>query len=923
MESHVIRSLVDEMIDIVAISETENFLGNSGDSTVDAMGEMTEVGTDKKVEKLSKKKLQGGNICCITGCHTTSRRNKGVGLFKPTNIKNEYHKEWRTKIDQIILRTRTPDAKYRELVEKKKIFICEKHYQPGDIEFTKTGLKKVKLGCLPSLNLPVKSHEVPEKARKLPATRNDTTESQQQLYCYKDFDSVLSAVSKMKMDEWNIVERDNVDAGRSVVFRFKKSPELLPRYEVIVDCSMEFSVFVYDWPLPDEHQIYRELRRSLKNIKIRDLLSKISNLELCGGVGEVSVSGTREHFVQHERSSGDEERRGFNGVKYFRPDACCVLSTGPTCASCSNFSDAVAKKEATVAKKMNEPLHPNRPLCTVPNNILIQNVKELRAENKKLRKMIERSAVKVGNVDESIFGILESNSKSFSPFVKLFWEEQKSLLKTNPTGRRYHPMIIRFALSLMTKSPGAYEELQKTGILALPCSRTLRDYRNVIKPKTGINPQVVDELIEETKGFVGSERFVCLSLDEMKVQSDLVFARSTGELIGFVDLGEPDINMATLKDHDDLATHVLVFYLRGLRTHLKFSFAYYATKGLLAHQLFPIFWRAVNILEIRCKLPVIAVVCDGAGPNRNFFRLHMKMSGTDPVYKVRNLFAQDRWIYFISDPPHLIKTLRNCLWHSKPDGSRLMWNNGRFLEWKHICQIVGKQYMTLKGAPALTQRHVQLNSYTIMNVLLATQTMSNSVSTVLQLYCGPETHGTAELCGLANKFFDICNIRHLKQGLMTRKEDMEPFRSKDDPRLDWLVDEFLEYFHQWKDSIDKRDGFTPKQKEKMFISHQTYEGLIITVKSIVEVVRFCLDNGFEFVLTERFMQDVLEQYFGLQRSMGRRSDNPNVYAFGYGDNSARTHRSNGVVKGNTAGAFAGKKQKIFYEVDNSNLKKRK
>ena len=108
----------------------------------------------------------------------------------------------------------------------------------------------------------------------------------------------------------------------------------------------------------------------------------------------------------------------------------------------------------------------------------------------------------------------------------------------------------------------------------------------------------------------------------------------------------------------------------------------------------------------------------------------------------------------------------------------------------------------------------------------------------------------------------------------------------------------------------------------MFISHQTYEGLIITVKSIVEVIRFCLDNGFEFVYTERcFMQDVLEQYFGLQRSMGRRSDNPTVYAFGYGDNSARTHRNNGMVKGNTAGAFAGKKQKIFTGVDHSHLKK--
>ena len=72
---------------------------------------------------------------------------------------------------------------------------------------------------------------------------------------------------------------------------------------------------------------------------------------------------------------------------------------------------------------------------------------------------------------------------------------------------------------------------------------------------------------------------------------------------------------------------------------------------------------------------------------------------------------------------------------------------------------------------------------------------------------------------------------------------------------------------------------------------------------------FCLDRGFDYVLTERFMQDAFEQYFGLHRSMGRRSDNPTVYAFGYSENSARVHRSNGAVKGNTAGAFTGQKQK--------------
>ena len=42
--------------------------------------------------------------------------------------------------------------------------------------------------------------------------------------------------------------------------------------------------------------------------------------------------------------------------------------------------------------------------------------------------------------------------------MKLFWEEQTKYNSMNSV--RYHPMIIRFALSLSMKSPAAYEELQ-------------------------------------------------------------------------------------------------------------------------------------------------------------------------------------------------------------------------------------------------------------------------------------------------------------------------------------------------------------------------------------------------------------------------------------------------------------------------------
>ena len=40
-----------------------------------------------------------------------------------------------------------------------------------------------------------------------------------------------------------------------------------------------------------------------------------------------------------------------------------------------------------------------------------------------------------------------------------------------------------------------------------------------------------------------------LSFDEMKVQSNLVFDKHTNELIGFVDLGDEDVNTAVSLPH--------------------------------------------------------------------------------------------------------------------------------------------------------------------------------------------------------------------------------------------------------------------------------------------------------------------------------------------------------------------------------------
>ena len=209
-------------------------------------------------------------------------------------------------------------------------------------------------------------------------------------------------------------------------------------------------------------------------------------------------------------------------------------------------------------------------------------------------------------------------------------------------------MIILYCLSLVAKSPSLYEELRNSGILVLPSQRTLRDYRNHIRPQRGFQEGVIEELKSITNSYFDVQRYVVLLFDEMKVLSNLVFDKVTGELIGFVDLGDPDVNFAVLEKADEIASHALVFLIRGVCTQLKFSLAYFATSGVTSIQLLPIFWEAVCILESSCNLWVIAATSDGASPNRSFYRMHKTLdgdSGKEVCYHTINFYAPHRFIH--------------------------------------------------------------------------------------------------------------------------------------------------------------------------------------------------------------------------------------------------------------------------------------
>ena len=105
-----------------------------------------------------------------------------------------------------------------------------------------------------------------------------------------------------------------------------------------------------------------------------------------------------------------------------------------------------------------------------------------------------------------------------------------------------------------------------------------------------------------------------------------------------------------------------------------------------------------------------------------------------------------------------------------------------------------------------------------------------------------------------NDFFDCTNVRSLTEFVRKRNQFIKPYESSDDERFAWLVNVFLKYLDDWKQStLDRQGNFTANERLKMFLSLQTYKGLNIAVYSHIEAIQFLLGEGFQHVLSERLI----------------------------------------------------------------------
>lgn len=131
---------------------------------------------------------------------------------------------------------------------------------------------------------------------------------------------------------------------------------------------------------------------------------------------------------------------------------------------------------------------------------------------------------------------------------RLFWEKQfRAACAKDSCQVRWYPLVIRWCLNLKLLSSAAYHATRTAGFIRLPSERTLHDYTHYFKSQTGFQQEVNQQLQNEAnlEALPKCRRFCGLVVDEMKVYEDLVHNKYTGDIVGFISLG--DINNQLLE----------------------------------------------------------------------------------------------------------------------------------------------------------------------------------------------------------------------------------------------------------------------------------------------------------------------------------------------------------------------------------------
>lgn len=308
-------------------------------------------------------------------------------------------------------------------------------------------------------------------------------------------DQVLSNMHLMLPDCWIPVVK-----GGGIHLGYMADPHSfkIQRCLYVRSCG-KVSIEVHGKPLPGEHELWPLMRRVPLNQRTVGIFSDnvlkmvhlLRSFVICCGVENY------EHLWLKAPNS-EIDKNLFSESRYkttCRVNNCFMLVTGfhiKRCKPCNKLQSVLRERSRSKAQQASTPTTPkaNKPhaYLTTPETkkrvqFLSKKVTSLTKKNRRLESILDKHGVQVDDkeLSDDFADILKRPGalSNLTPLQKTFIRQQIEASQVEKACNiKWHPAIIRFALSLQMNSNAAYEEV--SGILRMPSRRTLYNYSHAI-----------------------------------------------------------------------------------------------------------------------------------------------------------------------------------------------------------------------------------------------------------------------------------------------------------------------------------------------------------------------------------------------------------------------------------------------------------
>ncbi|GFR58231.1 THAP domain-containing protein 9 [Elysia marginata] len=428
----------------------------------------------------------------------------------------------------------------------------------------------------------------------------------------------------------------------------------------------------------------------------------------------------------------------------------------------------------------------------------------------------------------------------------------------------YLPKVRNFALSLHFLSPRAYDFIRP--VLHLPHPRCLRRW----KASVYCSPGYLENMLKVAAARArATESYHCsLIVDEMSLRKDISWVPSQNRYCGFTDFGQGPVG-------NSIASNVLLFMLVSLKGRWKAPVAYFLTDHISSTQL------ATCVREAICKaadngLIVKTFVADGLRAN---VKAAIELGCNLDVYNLCTHFQhphprhRDEAVYFICDPPHMLKLFRNFL-AERGIMKRATEHGVQTISWQYIKALHELQKTdSLYLAKKLTNKHINFNNVK-MKVNIAAQTLSSSVATAIDHLRDdlklPQFQGSEETCAFIRHIDRLFNLLNCKNPFA------KGFKAALSERNQGNWKPFLQNIQLYLLSLQEPSGLPLHQGRR----NQCVLGFMITARSTLKLAEDLLGKeSYRYLLTYKFSQDHIEMFFGKIRQRSGWNNNPTSEQF--------------------------------------------